>query len=80
MKLLDLFFGVVPEHVSGVNRNLHAPPGVIGKIAAATNAGMLVLSHLLAPGPKRGDENLKQIRTHCHRPVICADDLVCVKF
>jgi len=78
MKLQDLFFSVMPEHVSGVGRNLHAPPSVIGKIAAATNAGILVLSHLMAHSLERGDENLKQIRTRSHRPVICADDLICV--
>jgi ribonuclease BN (tRNA processing enzyme) len=78
MKLQDLIFGAVPEHVSGVGRILHAPPVVIGKIATATNAGALVLSHLLARSLDRGDETLKHIRTRNGRPVICAGDLTCV--
>jgi ribonuclease BN (tRNA processing enzyme) len=69
----------VPENIRGVGRNLHAPPSVIGKIAAATGAGELVLSHFMARSLKEGEENLKQIRSRYQGSVISADDLVCIK-
>jgi ribonuclease BN (tRNA processing enzyme) len=39
---------VVPENIQGAGRSLHAPPSRIGQIAAAANAGSLVLSHFMA--------------------------------
>ena len=43
----DLFIAhnAVPEGVIGVERNLHMPPSVIGKIAADAHVKQLVLSH-----------------------------------
>jgi len=70
----------VPENTRGVGRKLHAPPSVIGKIAAATGAGTLVLSHFMARSLYEGDENLEQIRKHYDGPVVSANDLVCINY
>jgi len=69
----------VPENISGVGRKLHAPPSLVGKIAAETAAGKLVLSHFMARSLKNIEENLKQIRAQYNGPIINADDLVCIK-
>lgn len=68
----------VPENIEGVGRKLHAPPSVIGKIAAASGAGTLVLSHFMARSLDAGDENLQQIRKHYNGPVVSAIDLACI--
>ena len=70
----------VPENISGVGRKLHAPPSVIGKIAAETGAGTLVLSHFMARSLYNREENLKQIRSHFRGILINAVDLECVEF
>lgn len=69
----------VPENISGVGRKLHAPPSLVGKIAAKTAAGKLVLSHFMARSLKNTEESLKQIRAQYKGPIINADDLVCIK-
>lgn len=68
----------VPENIGGLGRKLHAPPGVIGKIAAKTGAVTLVLSHFMARSLVDGEENLNHIRSRHNGPVINADDLVCI--
>lgn len=68
----------VPENISGVGRNLHAPPSVIGKMAAKTGAGTLLLSHFMARSLNNGDQNLEQIRKHYNGPVISSNDLFCI--
>jgi len=80
MKFQDQLFNGVPGNVSGAGRNLHPPASVIGKIVAETGAGTLVLSRFMPRSLECGDENLKQIRTRCHGPVVSADDLACIKF
>jgi ribonuclease BN (tRNA processing enzyme) len=70
----------IPENISGVGRKLHAPPSVIGKIAAETGAGTLVLSHFMARSLVDGEESLKQIRSRYNGWVVNADDLVCINF
>lgn len=70
----------VPENISGVGRKLHAPPSVIGKIAAETGTGKLVLSHFMARSLESREENLQQIRTRYNGPLVSADDLDCVSF
>ncbi|MGA9575761.1 MAG: MBL fold metallo-hydrolase [Lysobacterales bacterium] len=68
----------VPENISGIGRNLHAPPSVIGRIAAETGAGKLVLSHFMARSLFNREENLKIIRSRYSGPVVSADDLICI--
>jgi len=70
----------VPENISGVGRKLHAPPSVIGKIAAETGAGKLVLSHFMARSLENEEENLQQIRSRYAGPLVTANDLDCVGF
>jgi len=70
----------VPENISGVGRNLHAPPSVIGKIAAETGTHKLLLSHFMARSLDNGEENLQQIRSRFSGTVVSAVDLDCVEF
>lgn len=70
----------VPENISGVGRKLHAPPSVIGKIAAETGTGKLVLSHFMARSLENREENLAQVRSEFGGPVLSADDLDCLGF
>jgi len=70
----------VPENIGGVGRKLHAPPSLIGKIAAETGTGKLVLSHFMARSLEHLEENLNQIRSRFSGPVVSADDLDCVGF
>lgn len=68
----------VPENISGVGRKLHAPPSVIGKIAADTGAGKLLLSHFMARSLENKEENLQQIRSLFSGAVVSAVDLDCI--
>ena len=70
----------VPENIAGVGRKLHAPPSLIGKIAAETGAGTLVLSHFMARSLAGWDENLQQIQSRFKGRVIGVKDLDCVEF
>jgi len=76
----DVLHMAVPENISGVGRKLHAPPSLIGKIAAKTGAGKLVLSHLMVRSLENKEENLQQIRSWYSGPLVVADDLDCVGF
>ncbi len=70
----------VPENVGGVGRKLHAPPSLIGKIAAETGAGKLVLSHFMARSLENKEENLQQIQSRFSGTLVSAVDLECVGF
>ena len=70
----------VPENIGGVGRKLHAPPSIIGKIAAETGAGKLVLSHFMARSLIDMETNLKEIRSRYKGPVVVSADLECVEF
>ena len=70
----------VPESISGIGRKLHAPPSLIGKIAAETGTGKLVLSHFMARSLENREENLKQIRSRFSGTLVNAVDLDCVGF
>lgn len=70
----------VPEGISGVGRNLHAPPSLIGDIAAETGAGKLVLSHFMARSLDSLEANLNEIRSRYTGPLVSASDLECVGF
>lgn len=70
----------VPEGVTGAGRNLHAPPGVIGSIAAKTHAGKLILSHFMARSLADLVGNLDAIRARYKGPIMTAHDLECYAF
>jgi ribonuclease BN (tRNA processing enzyme) len=69
---------VVPEGVTGAGRKLHAPPSVIGDIAAAAGPGKLVLSHFMARSLAALDDNVALIDERYDGDVELAEDLACI--
>jgi len=67
----------VPEGASGVERSLHMPPSVIGKIASTASVRQLVLSHRMLRTLGHETESLAAIHTSYTGPVTFADDLQC---
>lgn len=76
---VDLFVAhnAVPEGATGVERSLHMPPSVIGKIASAAAVKQLVLSHRMLRTLGRESETLVAIRSSYGGAVTFADDLQC---
>ncbi len=68
----------VPEGVTGAGRKLHAPPGVIGEIAAKAAVRTLVLSHFMARSLEDLDENVSIVRSSFKGPIRISNDLDCV--
>ncbi len=68
----------VPEGVTGAGRQLHAPPSVIGEIAAQAKVEQLVLSHFMARSLRDLDENVSIIRSGFDGSVRIANDLDCI--
>jgi len=75
----DLFVAhnAVPEGATGVERSLHMPPSVIGKVASAAAVKQLVLSHRMLRTLGRETETLVAIRSSYSGAVTFADDLQC---
>ena len=75
----DLFVAhnAVPEGATGVERNLHMPPSVIGEIAAGAHVKRLVLSHRMLRTLGKEDQTRTEIRKHYSGPQQFADDLDC---
>lgn len=69
---------VVPEDVSGVGRALHAPPSVIGDIAAQAAPGKLVLSHFMARSLRDLEQNVALVGERYKGEIVIAEDLACV--
>ncbi|MGH8670617.1 MAG: MBL fold metallo-hydrolase [Burkholderiales bacterium] len=67
----------VPEGITGVARNLHMPPTVIGEIAEHAGVKKVVLSHRMLRTLGREKETLALIRKSYRGPVRFADDLDC---
>jgi ribonuclease BN (tRNA processing enzyme) len=67
----------VPERASGVERSLHMPPSVIGKIASAASVKQLVLSHRMLRTLGHESDTLAAIHRSYSGPVMFADDLQC---
>lgn len=76
---VDLFVAhnAVPEGATGVWRDLHMPPGVIGKIAATAAVKHLVLSHRMLRTLGHEAETLAAIRSSYGGAVDFSDDLQC---
>jgi len=68
----------VPEGVTGAGRKLHAPPSVIGEIAADANVGHLVLSHFMARSLQSLDKNVAIVESAYPGTVSVAADLSCI--
>jgi ribonuclease BN (tRNA processing enzyme) len=75
----DLFIAhnAVPEGVTGVERNLHMPPSVIGEIASQAHVKKLILSHRMLRTLGKEDQTLSEIRKRYSGPVEFANDLDC---
>ena len=68
----------VPEGITGAGRKLHAPPSVIGEIAADANVGHLVLSHFMARSLQSLDKNVAIVESAYPGTVSVAADLSCI--
>lgn len=75
----DLFVAhnAIPESEQGSLRQLHMPPSVIGRIAAAAGVKHVVLSHRMLRTLGQEAETLKAIRLSYSGTVDFADDLDC---
>lgn len=75
----DLFIAhnAVPEGATGVERNLHMPPSVIGQIAAGAHVKHLVLSHRMLRTLGKEDQTRTEIRKRYDGPLEFANDLDC---
>ena len=75
----DLFIAhnAVPEGATGVERNLHMPPSVIGSIAANAHVKQLVLSHRMLRTLGRENESEAEIKRRFPGPITFANDLDC---
>jgi len=67
----------VPEGATGVARNLHMPPSLIGEIATAAQVKQLVLSHRMLRTLGKEEATLRYIKNSFSGPVSFADDLDC---
>lgn len=70
----------VPEAADDVGGKLHARPTEIGRLAAATGAGRLVLSHNMSRSLQTLDQDLAAIKALYSGPVEVAEDLMCEPF
>jgi ribonuclease BN (tRNA processing enzyme) len=75
----DLFVAhnAVPEGATGVERNLHMPPSVIGRIAADAHVKHLILSHRMLRTLGKESQTQAEIRKHYAGPLDFANDLDC---
>lgn len=75
----DIFVAhnAVPEGATGIERRLHMPPSVIGRIAGDARVKQLVLSHRMLRTLGREGETLAEVRRRYAGPVAFADDLDC---
>jgi ribonuclease BN (tRNA processing enzyme) len=75
----DLFVAhnAVPEGATGVERNLHMPPSVIGQIASEAHVKNLVISHRMLRTLGKEDQTQAEIRKHYSGPLEFANDLDC---
>jgi ribonuclease BN (tRNA processing enzyme) len=69
----------IPQDATGVARNLHMPPSVIGEIAAEAKVKQLVLSHRMIRTLGREAESTAEIRKHYTGPLSFAEDGQCYK-
>jgi ribonuclease BN (tRNA processing enzyme) len=75
----DIFVAhnAVPEGATGVERNLHMPPSVIGQIAAEAHVKHLVLSHRMLRTLGKETQTQAEIRKHYSGSLDFANDLDC---
>jgi ribonuclease BN (tRNA processing enzyme) len=75
----DLFVAhnAVPEGASGVERNLHMPPSVIGQIAEDAQVKHLILSHRMLRTLGKEKQTQEEIEKRYSGPLDFANDLDC---
>jgi len=75
----DLFIAhnAVPEGAQGVERRLHMPPSVIGRIAADAHVKSLALSHRMLRTLGKEEQTKAEIRKRYSGPLAFANDLDC---
>ena len=75
----DLFVAhnAVPEGATGIERQLHMPPSVIGQIADNAHVKSLVLSHRMLRTLGKETETQAEIRKRYSGPITFANDLDC---
>jgi ribonuclease BN (tRNA processing enzyme) len=75
----DLFIAhnAVPEGVAGIERRLHMPPSVIGRIAEQAHVKKLVLSHRMLRTLGKEDQTQAEIKKRYAGPIVFANDLDC---
>jgi ribonuclease BN (tRNA processing enzyme) len=78
-KNADLFVAhnAVPEGATGVERQLHMPPSVIGRIAGEAHVKQIVLSHRVLRTLGKEERTKSEIATNFPGPVVFANDLDC---
>ncbi len=69
---------VIAEDAEGAARRLHAPPSLIGRIAAEAAPDTLVLSHFMARSLEDLDANVALVRERYAGDIVLAEDLGCV--
>ena len=67
----------VPEGAAGIERNLHMPPSVIGKIATDANVRQLILSHRMLRTLGKEPQTLEVISHSFKTKAMFANDLDC---
>lgn len=67
----------VPENAVGVERRLHMPPSVIGRLAHEAGVKQLVLSHRMRRTLGHEAETIEAIKKNYAGPVAFANDLEC---
>ena len=69
----------IPEGATGVARQLHMPPSVIGRIAASARVKQLVISHRMQRTLGREAQTRHIIQQDYRGPIRFADDLDCFR-
>jgi ribonuclease BN (tRNA processing enzyme) len=70
---------VIPDDADDVAKRLHATPTQVGRVAAASDPGALVLSHFMARSLRDIDANLASVRDGFAGEVVLAEDLACYR-
>jgi len=67
----------IPESAEGIERKLHMPPSVIGKIAADAKVKKMILSHRMLRTLGKEQETIHFIAQYYKGPTVFANDLDC---
>ena len=68
----------VYREIQHAGRKLHAPPSIIGKIAALTIADTLVLCQFMTHSPRGLHNKPDTVKEHFKGRVLAANDMDCI--